>query len=152
MYRNHIISNMPNRITYSDVLPCPTISDPDAPYMPALMPELAGFNLVMFLRNEKTFDEKAFTEDFSTLPLNLVYTVLMIRMKNSRPLNRFLNHAWKSMPHYAGSKSCAHLHSGLIPKTFASCRKNKTSSDTLLTKQNRILLMCGVNFAKCVTR
>ena len=29
---DHIISNTPNRITYCNVLPCPTISDHDAPY------------------------------------------------------------------------------------------------------------------------
>lgn len=29
---DHIISNIPNRITYCNVLPCPTISDHDGPY------------------------------------------------------------------------------------------------------------------------
>jgi endonuclease/exonuclease/phosphatase family metal-dependent hydrolase len=29
---DHIITNMPSRITYTSVLPCPTVSDHDAPY------------------------------------------------------------------------------------------------------------------------
>ena len=29
---DYIISNTPNRITHTDVIPCPTISDHDAPY------------------------------------------------------------------------------------------------------------------------
>ena len=36
---DHIISNIPaNKILHSDVLPCTTISDPDAPYIIANMP------------------------------------------------------------------------------------------------------------------
>ena len=36
---NHIISNIPaNKILHSDVLPCPTISDHDTPYITANMP------------------------------------------------------------------------------------------------------------------
>ena len=30
---DHIISNIPNRVTYCNVLPCPAISDHDAPYV-----------------------------------------------------------------------------------------------------------------------
>ena len=30
---DHIITNIPNKILYSNVLPCPSISDHDAPYI-----------------------------------------------------------------------------------------------------------------------
>ena len=30
---DHFVTNLPKRITYTDVLPCPIISDHDAPYI-----------------------------------------------------------------------------------------------------------------------
>ena len=35
---DHIITNIPNKILYSKVLPCPLISDHDAPYIVAKIP------------------------------------------------------------------------------------------------------------------
>ena len=72
---DHIISNMPNRITHCDVLPCPTISDHDAPYA-CINVRVCRFEpRYKFLRNEKRFNEQLFVEDFSMLPLDIVYGI-----------------------------------------------------------------------------
>ena len=33
MLIDHIVCNVPNRVTYTNVFPCPTVSDHDAPYV-----------------------------------------------------------------------------------------------------------------------
>jgi hypothetical protein len=66
---DHIITNMPSRITYTSVLPCPTISDHDAPYACVNIRVTRFQPRFKMIRDEKNFDNKAFIEDFSTLPL-----------------------------------------------------------------------------------
>ena len=72
---DHIISNMPNRITHCDVLPCPTISDHDGPYACVNVRVCKFESRYKFLRNEKRLNEQSFIEDISMLPLNLVYGI-----------------------------------------------------------------------------
>jgi hypothetical protein len=72
---DHIISNIPNRVTHTGVLPCPTISDHDAPYA-CINVRITRFEpRFKMIRSERQFDEKAFLEDVAALPLNLVYSV-----------------------------------------------------------------------------
>ena len=50
---DHIISNMPNRITHCDVPPCPTIIEHDAPYI-CINVRVCRFQLrYKLLHNEK---------------------------------------------------------------------------------------------------
>ncbi|CAB3981945.1 Hypothetical predicted protein [Paramuricea clavata] len=71
---DHIISNIPSRVTHTGVLPCPTISDHDAPYV-CLNVRITRFEpRFKFIRNERQFGENAFLEDVAALPLNIVYS------------------------------------------------------------------------------
>ena len=70
---DHIVVNFPQNITYTDVRPCSIVGDHDAPFacinvhLPRFKPRFK------FLQNEKELDENAFKEDFSLLPLDVVY-------------------------------------------------------------------------------
>ena len=70
---DHIVVNFPQNITYTDVIPCSMVGDHDAPFacinvrVPRFQPRFK------FLGNEKELDENAFKEDFSVLPLDVVY-------------------------------------------------------------------------------
>ena len=71
---DHIISNIPSRVTHTGVLPCPTISDHDAPYA-CINVRITRFEpRFKIIRNEQQFVENAFLEDVATLPLNIVYS------------------------------------------------------------------------------
>ena len=71
---DHIISNIPaNKILHSDVLPCPTISDHDAPYIIANMPVNKFETRYKYIRNLKNFELEKYVQDFKTLPIFLVY-------------------------------------------------------------------------------
>ena len=70
----HIISNIPaNKILHSDVLPCPTISDPDAPYIIANIPANKFETRYKYIRNLKNFELEKYVEDLKALPISLVY-------------------------------------------------------------------------------
>ena len=73
MLIDHIICNVPNRVTYN-VFPCPTVSDHDAPYVCRNVHVKHFQSRFKFIRSEKEFDEQKFIEDFSKLPLNLIYS------------------------------------------------------------------------------
>ena len=62
---------MPGRVSHSDVLPCPLISDHDAPYVCVRVTRFIP--KYKFIRTERNLDMVAFTEDFEVLPLSLVY-------------------------------------------------------------------------------
>ena len=70
---DHIITNMKQQVTHTDVLPAPLISDHDAPYIcvnvrvPRFVPRFK------MIRNERYFNKDAFIKDFDELPLNIVY-------------------------------------------------------------------------------
>ena len=71
---DHIISNIPSRVTHTGVLPCPTISDHDAPYA-CINVRITRFEpRFKIIRNERQFVENAFLEDVAALPLNIVYS------------------------------------------------------------------------------
>jgi hypothetical protein len=68
-----IIVNLSQNITYTDVIPCSIVSDHNAPFacinvrVPRFQPRFK------YIRNERHFNANAFKEDFSSLPLNIVY-------------------------------------------------------------------------------
>ena len=70
---DHIITNMKQQVTHTDVLPALLISDHDAPYIcvnvriPRFVPRFK------MIRNERYFNKDAFIKDFDELPLNIVY-------------------------------------------------------------------------------
>ena len=70
---DHIVSNYPRTFTFTDVIPCSTVADHDAPFacinvrIPRFKPRFK------YIRNEKNLSECAFQEDFSSLPLDVVY-------------------------------------------------------------------------------
>lgn len=69
---DHIISNMPHRITHSDVLRSPSMSDHDASYA-CVNIRVTRFQPRYKIIRSENFDQEVFTEEFSTLPFNLVY-------------------------------------------------------------------------------
>ena len=74
---DHIIPNLPVRISHTDVLPCPLVSDHDAVYA-TINIKVTRFQIRhKFIRNLKNFDESSFIEDFKTLRSP-------IRMKSSK--------------------------------------------------------------------
>ena len=72
---DHIITNMPQCVTHTDVLPCPLISDHDAPYCTLNIRISRYAPRYKFIRNEKQFNENAFVEDFSTIPIQVPYAL-----------------------------------------------------------------------------
>ena len=72
---DHIVSNIPNRVTYCSVLPCSTISDHDGPYACTNIRVNRFQPRFKWLRNEKQSDKQAFNEDLKATPFNLVYSV-----------------------------------------------------------------------------
>ena len=72
---DHISSNIwKNKILHSDVLPCPTISDHDAPYIIVNLPTNKYEIRDQFIRNLKLFDLETHITDFKTLPFATVYS------------------------------------------------------------------------------
>ena len=70
---DHIITNTPKRITYTEVLPCPLVSDHDAPYV-CVNGRITRYTpRHKLIRNEKRFFETAFIDDFAFLPFEIVY-------------------------------------------------------------------------------
>ena len=72
---DHVISNTPKRITYSNVLPCPTVSDHDAPYACINIRVTRFQTRYKLLRSEKHFDEAKFKEDLGGVPFSIVFGV-----------------------------------------------------------------------------
>ena len=70
---DHIISNNPSRITYTDVLPCDHISDNDAPYACINIRVNKFQPRFKYIRNEKKLSISDYVKDFSMLPLSLIY-------------------------------------------------------------------------------
>jgi len=70
---DHIITNIPKKILYSNVLPCPTVSDHDAPYIIVNVPTDKFEPRYKYIRNLKNFNLNSFMESFKTLPLSLIY-------------------------------------------------------------------------------
>ena len=69
---DHIVSNVPGRVTFCNVLLCPTISDHYEPYV-CINVRVKRFQpRYKLLRNEKQFDETAFMIELSSVPFNVV--------------------------------------------------------------------------------
>ena len=62
-------------MSHCDVLPCPLISDHDAPYACINARFTRFVPRYKYIRNERDFDENAFLAVFEGLPLSLVYSV-----------------------------------------------------------------------------
>ena len=72
---DHISSNISkNKILHSDVLPCATISDHDAPYIIVNIPTNKYEIRYKFIRSLKHFDLETYINDFKTLPFATVYS------------------------------------------------------------------------------
>ena len=63
----HIITNTPKHITYTEVLPCPLVSDHDALYVCVNARITRYTPRHKLIRNEKRFSEMAFIHDFAAL-------------------------------------------------------------------------------------
>ena len=72
---DHIATNIPKKVVASGVLPCPEISDHDAPYITANIRVTRFVPRYKYIQNEKSLNVKNFTLDFSRLPFKLVYAV-----------------------------------------------------------------------------
>ena len=72
---DHIITNLKeNKLITANVLPCPTVSDNDAPYIITNIPGIKFQTRTKYIRNMKHFNIKDHMDDFKTLPLALVYS------------------------------------------------------------------------------
>ena len=69
---DHFITNHPEKVTNTGIIPCSIVSDHDAIYewvnlrLPRFQPHYK------FLRDIRNFNEDLFIEDFSTLPLSVI--------------------------------------------------------------------------------
>ena len=73
---DHIISDIPtNKIRHSNVLPCPTISDQDTPYIIANMSVNKFETRYKYKRNLKNFELKKCVQVFKVLPISLVHSL-----------------------------------------------------------------------------
>ena len=68
---DHIITNMPRQVTFTDVLPCPHISDHDAPYVCINVRVTHCIPRYKYIRDERNLELDAFKQDFVQLPLKL---------------------------------------------------------------------------------
>lgn len=71
---DRVISNVPDRITYTNLLPCSNVSEDDAPYVYINVLVKLFQPRCKMIRNEREFDEQKFLQDFSELPFNLIYS------------------------------------------------------------------------------
>ena len=96
---DYIIINLSNcnRVTYTNVLPRPSINDHDGPYgyVTINVPETPYAPRYKMLRHEQNYDEAVFFKSFSTLPFKIVYVC-----KDSE-LNNLVN-------------DCLEIHASLI--------------------------------------
>ena len=69
---DHLITNYPQKVTDTGIVPCSIISDHDAIFacinvcLPRFQPQFKH------LRDMKDFKEESFVEDFSTLPMSII--------------------------------------------------------------------------------
>ena len=71
---DHIITNIPNQVTHTDVISSLMISDHDARYVCINVRITRFVPRYKFIRNEKNSNADAFIEDFEQLPLSIVYS------------------------------------------------------------------------------
>ena len=72
---DHIITNLQeNKLITTNILPYPTVSDHDAPYIITNIPGIKFQTRTKYIRSMKHFNIKDYVDDFKTLPLALVYS------------------------------------------------------------------------------
>ena len=72
---DYIITNLQeNKLIITNVLPCPTVSDHDAPYVIQNITGIKFQTRTKYIRYMKRFNIKDYVDDFKTLPLVLVYS------------------------------------------------------------------------------
>ena len=72
---DHIITNLQeNKLINTNVLPCPTVNDHDAPYIITNIPGIKFRTRVKYIGNMKHSNIKDYMDNFKTLPLALVYS------------------------------------------------------------------------------
>ena len=69
----HIISNILNKVLYSKILPCPSISDHDAPYIIVKIRTNKYQPRYEFIRYMNDFNLQKYNDDFKQLPFSIVY-------------------------------------------------------------------------------
>lgn len=71
---DHVLSNVPKQVIYTNVLPCSSVSDQDALYV-CINKSVKHFQpCYKMIRNERKLDEQKFLQDFSELLFNLIYS------------------------------------------------------------------------------
>ena len=71
---DHIVTNMPSRVTHTGVIPCGIVSDHDGPFACVNIRVSCYQPRYKYTRSMKRFDAKTFLEDVAQLPLSLVYS------------------------------------------------------------------------------
>ena len=72
---DHTVSNLETeKVLTTDVLPCPTVSDHDAPYAIIKIPTALFQTRHKSIRNMKSFNTKEYYTDFSILLFSTVYS------------------------------------------------------------------------------
>ena len=70
---DHIITNHPQRVTNTGIIPCSIVSDHDVIYTCVNLRPPWFHPCYKFIRDFRNFNEDMFKEDFSTLPLSVIY-------------------------------------------------------------------------------
>ena len=70
-----IISNFPKCVTYTNVLPCPSISDHDGPYACLNIRTTRFVPRYKYIRIEKNYQQGKYIEDVSSLPFSMIYGI-----------------------------------------------------------------------------
>ena len=70
---DHIITNHPQRVTNTGIIPCSIVNDHDVIYTCVNLRPPWFHPCYKFIRDFRNFNEDMFKEDFSTLPLSVIY-------------------------------------------------------------------------------
>ena len=70
---DHLVTNRPNRIMHTDILPCSIVSDLDVIYTSVNVRVERFKPRNKFIRYMKNLDDQAFVDDLEKAPLSLIY-------------------------------------------------------------------------------
>lgn len=94
---DHIITNIPDKVSHCDVIPCETISDHDSPYVIMNVKGEVFAPRYKVIRDYRKFNLREFVNDFSYIPLNVVYALAdpreQLALFNKLILDCIENHA-----------------------------------------------------------
>ena len=71
---DHIITNLPERVTHTGVIPCSIVSDHHFPVAYINVRVERFKSVYKYIRNTRDFVEQDFLNDFSELPFSLIYS------------------------------------------------------------------------------